>query len=134
MEREDLLDERMKALNAEAEEDFHLDDYSLKETTLKAPNIKIKWTRILSEEQKLLKLLETKAADYKRGLLETKFDINLAQYQKELEIDKDTGILKFKVAIDNQKDIIRFVEGIVRIAQGFGFDIKNVVDIIRLEQ
>jgi len=134
MDRKDLLDDRMHSLNAEAESDFHLDDYGLKETTLKAPNIKIKWNRILAEEQKLLKLLEKKSSDYRCQLMDSKFDINVAQFKKELEIEKDDGILKFKVAIENQKDVIRFVEGIVRISQGFGYDIKNVIDIIRLEQ
>jgi len=118
MNREELLDERMKTLNDEAQEDFHLDDYGLKETTLKAPNIKIKWNRILNEEQKLLKVIENKRDDYKRQLLDTKFDINCAQFKKELELESDAGVIKFKKAIGNQKDVIRFVEGIVRISQG----------------
>ena len=134
MNRDELLDERMKNLNAEAEEDFQLSDFDLKETTLKAPNIKIKWNRILNEEQKLLKLLNDKMADYKRELLTTKYDINVANFKKELELEGDEGIIKFKKAVDDQKDVIRFVEGIVRISQGFGYDIKNVIDIIRLEQ
>ncbi len=134
MNREKLLDERMKKFNSEAEEDFHLDDYGLKETTLKSPNIKIKWIRILAEEQKLLKIIEQKTSDYKRNLMDTKYDINVANFKKELELERDEGIIKFKTAIDDQKDVIRFVEGIVRIAQGFGYDIKNCIDIIRLEQ
>lgn len=134
MDRSELLDKRMKELNAEAEEDFLLDDYSLKEKSLASPNIKIKWTRILAEEQKLLKVIEDKQEDYKRQLVSTKFDIEVPQFKKDIAIDGDEGMVKFKRAIDNQKDVIRFVEGIVRIAQGYGFDIKNCVDILKLEQ
>ncbi len=134
MDRSKLLDARMQTLNEEAQEDFQLDDYSLKEKTLASPNIKIKWTRILAEEQKLLKLIESKLEEYKRALVSEKYDINVAQFKKELAIEGDEGVVKYKRAIEDQKDVIRFVEGIVRIAQGFGFDIKNCVDILKLEQ
>lgn len=134
MNREDLLDERMKKLNADALEDFQLDDYTLKEKSLASPNIKIKWTRILAEEQKLLKVLESKMDEYKKQIMDTKFDVNVAQFKKEIAIDGDEGIVKFKKAIENQKDVIRFVEGILKIAQGFGFDLKNAIDIVKLEQ
>lgn len=133
MNRDELLSDRMKSLNQEAMEDFSLDDYTLKEKSLAAPNIKIKWTRILASEQKLLKAIEDKMDDYKRKLLDEKFDISVAQFKKDIEIEKDDGIKKFKKAIDDQKDVIRFVEGIVKIAQGFGFDIKNVIEIVKLE-
>lgn len=134
MNRDDLLDDRMKKLNAEALEDFQLDDYTLKEKSLASPNIKIKWTRILAEEQKLLKVLDSKMDEYKKKLLDTKFDVNVAQFKKEIAIDGDEGIVKFKKAIENQKDVIRFVEGILKIAQGFGYDLKNAIDIVKLEQ
>jgi hypothetical protein len=134
MNREDLLDERMKKLNSEAQEDFQLDDYTLKEKSLASPNIKIKWTRILMEEQRLLKVMEEKRDEYKRSILDTKFDVNVAQFKKEIAIDGDEGMVKFKAAIENQKDVIRFVEGILKIAQGFGFDLKNAIDIVKLEQ
>ena len=134
MNRDDLLDERMKKLNSEALEDFQLDDYTLKEKSLASPNIKIKWTRILAEEQKLLKLLEQKQDDYKRDLLSSKFDVNVADFKKKIELAGDDGMVKFNKAIENQKDVIRFVEGICKIAQGFGFDLKNAIDIVKLEQ
>lgn len=134
MDRSELLDARMTILNAEALKDFQLDDYSLKEKTLASPNIKIKWTRILAEEQKLLKVIEDKMNEYKRQIVSEKFDINVAQFKKEIAIEADTGVIKFKRAIEDQKDVIRFVEGIVRIAHSFGFDIKNSIDILKLEQ
>lgn len=129
-----LLDERIQRFNKEAVEDFSLDDYTLKEKTLASPNLKIKWTRILAEEQKFLKILEHKSEEYKNKLLSSKFDINLPDFKKHLAIDKDEGIASFKDTIDKQKDVIRFVEGILKIAQGFGFDLKNALDIVKLEQ
>lgn len=134
MQREDLLSTRMKELNTIAEEDLKLEDFGLREKTLAAPNIKIKWIRIQAEEQRLLKLLEEKLDDYRRKLMSEKYNISIAQFQKELEIDKDDGVRKIKKAIEDQKDVVRFAEGVVRIAQGFGFDIKNAIDIIKLEQ
>lgn len=129
-----LLDDRISALNSEAVEDFQLDDYTLKEKSLASPNIKIKWTRILAEEQKLLKTIERARDDYKRKLYTEKFDIEVPQFKKDIAVDGDEGILKYKEALEAQKDVIRFVEGILKIALGFGFDLKNAIDIVKLEQ
>lgn len=134
MEREELLSKRMHELNKMAEEDLKLEDFELREKTLAAPNIKIKWIRVQAEEQRLLKLLEEKLDEYRRKLMTEKYNISIAQFQKEIEIDKDDGVRKIRKAIEDQKDVVRFAEGIVRIAQGFGFDIKNAIDIIKLEQ
>lgn len=134
MDREELLSKRMHELNSMAEEDLKLEDFELREKTLAAPNIKIKWIRIQAEEQRLLKLLEERLDDYRRKLMTEKYNISIAQFQKEIEIDKDDGVRKIRKAIEDQKDVVRFAEGIVRIAQGFGFDIKNAIDIIKLEQ
>lgn len=133
MDREELLSKRMHELNSMAEEDLKLEDFELREKTLAAPNIKIKWIRVQAEEQRLLKLLEERLDEYKRKLMSEKYNISIAQFQKEIEIDKDEGVRKFKKAIEDQKDVVRFAEGIVRIAQGFGFDIRNCIEIIKLE-
>lgn len=129
-----LLDNRMQKLNSEAELDFKLDDYSLKEKALASPNIKIKWTRILAEEQKLLKVIEQKLEEYRKSVLSSSFDINLAQFKKDIALEADEGVIKIKAAIDNQKDMIRFVEGVLKIAHSFGYDIKNCIDLLKLEQ
>lgn len=134
MTREDLLSKRMKDLADEAAEDFQLTDFNLKEKTLLSPNTKIKWVRILAEEQRFLSALEERMKEYKQKILDTKFNIKTVNdYKVNLDLEKDGGVKKINEAITEQKDVIRLVEGIVKIAQGFGYDIRNCVDIVKLE-
>jgi len=134
MNRDDLLPERMKLLNNEALEDFRIEDFNLKEKTFEAPNVKIKWIRILAEEQRLLAVLDEKTEEVKAAIMKERFSMqSVNQFKKELELDKAPEMVKMKKAISSQRDIIRFVEGIVKVAHGYGFDIKNCVDIVKLE-
>jgi len=130
----DYDDPRIERLSAEAHEDFILSDMNLKEQALAAPNVKLKWIRTLSAEQKLLSALSEKLEEYKTKLIEAQFGkMEVPQFKKELDISKDLGIKKINTAIASQKDLIRFIEGIVRICNGYGFDIKNCVDMVKLE-
>lgn len=134
MTREELLTQRMQDITNEASDDFSLTDFNLKEKTLDSPNTKIKWVRILMEEQRLLTVLNDRMDQYKKELLEKKFNVDAPKFRVELDMEKDDGVAKIKHAIADQKDVVRLVEGIVKVAQGFGFDIKNCVDIVKLEQ
>lgn len=130
----DFEDPRIEEFTKKAEIDFSLTDFNLKEQALASPNIKLKWIRVLASEQKLLSVLQERLEEYKKKLLEAQFGhMDVPQFKKELDISKDTGVKKINNAINTQKDVIRFIEGIVRICQGFGFDIKNVVDLVKLE-
>jgi hypothetical protein len=133
----ECLNERLKEIMTELNIDLHVEENNIHDKSMRSAGIKQKWINIKFEEERVLKKLETQ----KKKLLskikeqidngtEPKHIIEL-KANKEIEINPINN--KIEVAIKNQKEIIRFIDLSLKNILGFGYDIKNCLDLLKME-
>lgn len=130
----------------EATNDLRLTEMNIKEKSLSRASLGAKWCRFSFEEQKYKKLIlsnidklkdEIRKKLYeKRNLAIENADPNV---QRLVNIDVEKLIVKtkeykqYKEELDNQEDILRLIEETQKIISQFGFDIKNALEVLKLE-
>ena len=143
---QNILSKRLEEYMLEASNDLRLDELTIKDKALSRSALGAKWCRYSFEEQKYKKLIldsfdklkeEIKKKLYeKRNLAIENADPNV---QRLINIDAEKLVVKtkeykkYKEELDNQEDILRLIEETQRIIGQFGFDIKNAIEILKLE-
>lgn len=131
--RKDGMPKRILDLQTEFIQDTALNDINLKEKTLATPGIKAKWNLCHKAELNYLSKLETLKekliSDYTRNFGQP----GVPKLVTDREALSDENIKKTEEAIKQQKEIIRFLDGIMDIMRSFGYDIKNCVDLVKME-
>ena len=130
----DLLPKRLQEICKEIEADFKVNEMNIHEQSLRSPALKSKWLMIRFEEKRLLSCLE-------KGL-DQKLDNYVASHGKlgvprkltEKAALDEADIAKLKTAVEDQKLVVDFLVGFMDISKVFNFDLKNAVDIIKVEK
>lgn len=142
---ENILPERLEKYMREFEQDMKFDERNIHEKTLERSSIAAKWCRFGYEEErykkKILESIDGLKEQIAQKLYEKKKAEILAQTVKEnmikIEVEKiikkSTQYLKIQEELKNQEDIIRFIMDARQIISQFGFDLKNAVDVLKLE-
>lgn len=112
--------------------DTKLTDLTMHEKSLSLPGIKAKWVMYLYRERKyhdeLEKILNSKQVDYMNKIKQT----NNLLIKPTLVSESDLIVLKDN--IKESKETILFLQDVCKtIIQNFNFDVKNVVDLIKVE-
>ncbi len=140
-----ILSERLENYIKEFEEDMALDESNIHDKTLSRSGIAAKWARYSYEEErykkKILEEIDTLKETIYQKLYEKKKDdiINQRSSEMTIKIDaeklfkKSPQYLKIKEDIEAQDDIIRFIMEAKQIIGSFGYDIKNAIEILKLE-
>jgi hypothetical protein len=129
----DIIPERVKELAGEFNNDMALNDMNLKEKTLLCPTIKCKWSQINYEEIHLLKKMEQARAALMESYVSQYGQQGVPKFKTEQEAKQNDKIKTLDKAIEEQKDVNRFLDGVMKIVLGFGFDIKSAVDMTKME-
>lgn len=129
----DIIPERVKELAVEFNSDMSLNDMNLKEKTLLCPTIKCKWSQINYEETHLLKKMEQARMTLMENYVLSYGQPGIPKFKTEQEAKQNDKIKALDKAIEEQKDVNRFLDGVMKIVLGFGFDIKSAVDMTKLE-
>lgn len=129
----DILPERVKELAIDFNSDLSLNDMNLKEKTLLCPTIKCKWSQINYEECHLLKKMENIRATMVETYVSQFGQPGVPKFKTEQEAKLDDKIAKLDKGIEEQKDVVRFLDSVMKIALGFGYDIKSAVDMTKME-
>jgi hypothetical protein len=129
----DILDTRLVEMNNELVNDLKLDDISIKEKSLKAPALKAKWLQVFFEEDAYLKKLERARDELFDQYVKEHGEKNIPKYVTEKEVEKSEDLKALDIAIKQQRNVIRFVEGALELMRQFGWDIKNSISLIQLE-
>lgn len=132
------INERMQHLHDQLMEDVKLEEINLHDRTLRSPAIKTKWLRIMFEERRLVKKLsehrQKLISDYVRTHGRPDVPKNIEKIQLEAEAKRSDNIIRVDNAIENQKEVVDFVEQAVKIVlSSFSYDIKNSIDIVKIE-
>ena len=142
---ENILPERLEKYMKEFEVDMKFNEQNIHEKTLERSSIAAKWCRFGYEEErykkKILESVETLKEQLSEKLFEKRKAEIIAQTIKEnmikVEVEKllkkSTQYKKIQEDLKNQEDIIRFIMDARQIISQLGFDLKNAVDVLKLE-
>ena len=120
----------------ELKEDTTLNELTLKEKTLMLPGLKAKWVsrlinhkNVLSEYDKKKKRLLKSIIPKVRESLPVKLNDSIIRDSAE----NTKEIHEVNEKIEEQKNIIDFLERTEKIMSSFSFDISNIVKVVQLE-
>ena len=129
--------ELLERYKKDIEEDLKIDEFNIKEASLKSPGRKHFWVSKLIYHKRSLLKLEAERDELKRKIVkELQFQSPVKLSTPVLEKTSDTSdIIKLMdVKISEEKLIIEFLEKTEKIFSSLTYDIKNIVEIMKLEQ
>jgi hypothetical protein len=119
------------------DEELKIDEFNIKEASMKAPARKHYWvSRLIFHKKNLLKLEQDKILTIKtvsKQIME-RSPVNLTQQTVEKTAQNHENIKKFDYQIKEEKNIIEFLEKVEKIYTSITYDIKNIIEVIKLEQ
>ena len=126
-----LLDKYMK----EFMDDIKLTESNLREKSMMSTTIRAKWLQYLFKEYENLK----KAKDYKAKILESKVKTSDRQSVLRLKSEdkissNDERVVKLDELITITKSNIDYLEHVQNILHDFPWDIKNKIELLKLER
>jgi anion-transporting ArsA/GET3 family ATPase len=142
---DDILPSKLEEYMKEFEEDMKLNDGNIHEKTLLRSSIAAKWCRFGYEEErykkKILESLDELKEKISQKLYEKKKTEVINQTMKDnmikIEVEKliksTSQYQKISEDLKMQDEIIRFIMEAKQIISQFGFDLKNAIEILKLE-
>jgi len=121
----------------EIEEDLKIDEFTIKEASLKSPGKKHFWvSRLIQHKRNLLKLEQERTQLKKKIMKEVQYQspVKLSNVTLDKSADDSELIKKLSDKIDEEKLIIEFLEKTEKTFSSLTYDIKNIVEIMKLEQ
>jgi len=121
-------------LNSELKEDTHIDELNLLQKQLMLPGIKHKWVSRLINQKRQLAILERKKKLAKQGVLSSlEIPPGIPKMSLEKKIEESEVISKLNQEIEDIQITIEYFEKVEQILRSMTYDIKNIIEINRLE-
>lgn len=120
----------------EMEKDVQLDELNMKEVQMRLPAIKHKWVGRLMRHKSTIKQLWAKKVQLKNDLKErmkqeSKYGVSEAGLDKLIE--KQQPVVDIVNEIQENELVVEFLEKSEKVLSSISFDLKNLVEIIKLE-
>jgi len=131
-EAEAKLNVRLKKYSDSVRESLLLNDMNIHEKSLVAPAIHHGFVNCLFAEKRKLNQLSDLAEEKELEYIEKFGRPDIPRFKTEQEARMCSAVVRIKEAIEDQKEIIRYLETICSIMSKFGFDIKNCVEMMKL--
>jgi len=129
----ELLEKYVK----EIEEDLKIDEFNIKDSSLKAPGRKHYWvSRLIHHKRNLIKLEIERNKLSKKLIkeLSVQTPVKLSTATLAATVSESDTIKNFTTQIEEEKLIIEFLEKTEKTFSSLTYDIKNIVEIMKLEQ
>lgn len=124
-------------IKKEIQDDLKLDRISLLEKQLILPAIKHKWVSRLIEQKRTKNFLQKKKKMLKEEVLKTLTDngipMNIPKASLDKRVESSDTIKKIDQEIEETELIIDYLEKVESICRSMTFDIKNAVELEKLE-
>ena len=116
--------------------DVDLDEFNLKDVQMKLPALKHKWVgrliRAKGELERLRSSRDNVVKQVAQEIIDTAtYQVNLTTAQKAAE--KHASVKAIDESIKENRLIVDFLEKGERIFSGMSFDIKNIIEVMKLE-
>lgn len=119
----------------EFEMDAELNQVNLKDRQYKHPTIRLKWWYRLRQHQR--KMIEIKRDIEKLILVKTVKEQQMSNISGRAVSEKlksDPDIIEMKRDLIDEEEVVDYIDGLLTILAGMGFDMKNLVELIKMEQ
>lgn len=120
----------------EMEKDVQVDELSVKEVQMKLPALKHKWVGRLMRHKAIIGGLYRKKEAMKKEAGEKMKEstmYNMSDVALDKLIEKQDSIMELNTEISEHKLVVEFLEKSERIFSSFTFDIKNLIEVMKLE-
>lgn len=125
--------ELLEQYASELEIDTQVDITNIMQKQLSAPNIKHKWLyRRTMAKKELIRLVEFKESIISKLFENHNLPISNATARKNFQ--KDSNVQKIEKNIRDQELLVEYLDDAVKQLNNIGFDYKNIVELIKLEQ
>ena len=129
--------ELLKRYKEEIGADLLITDFNIKDIQLKLPSRKHFWAARLIDAKITLQFLHKKKKNLKKTLV-TKIiaeaPIKLTQQTAEIAAEATDELTNITDSIKEYEFIVEYLEKVEKIMSGMGYDIKNIIEIQKLEQ
>ncbi len=129
--------ELLKRYKEEIGADLIITDFNIKDIQLKLPSRKHFWAARLIDAKITLQSLHKKKKNLKKTLV-TKIiaeaPVKLTQQTAEIAAESTDELTQITDSIKEYEFIVEYLEKIEKIMAGVGYDIKNIIEIQKLEQ
>lgn len=128
--------EQIQKYKSELDGDISLDEINIKEVQLRLPGIKHKWVNRLVLHKIQLRSLEREKRDIMSQLstrLKAESVVAVSDATINRMIDNTDELIGLNQKIDDQKIYIEYLEKIEKILSSTTYDIKNAVELIKME-
>lgn len=122
---------------SEIEKDLNINEFNLKDSSMKAPSRKHYWVSKLIRHKKNLLKLKNKKIELQKSLVKqivAESPIKITMPTAEKASHNHENMIELKQKIDNEELIIEFLEKTEKTFSAVGFDIKNIIEIMKMEQ
>lgn len=121
---------------AELEEELGLNDFNMKDVQMKLPAIKHKWVaRLIQQKIELNKYKKMKidAVEAIVQKLRREAIASISDPMLARQAEKNETVQKINSKIDETEILIEYLEKVERVCSSTSYDIKNLIDIKKLE-
>jgi len=130
------LEETINNYKSELDLDCYIDELNLKEQAMKLPGLKAKWvTRQINHKRELAKLNILRKTTHKSLLdrVKTETNVELSNLALSKKIEGSDIIGDIDKRIEELEVIILYLEKVEAIFKGVSFDIRNAIEIQKME-
>ena len=129
--------ELLKKFIEDVGKDLVLDDFNLKEAQMRLPARKHFWVARLMEAKikrgELLTKKKTLKKTLTKGVIETS-PVKISQAAAESAAERHDAVQELTSKIYECNMIIEYLEKVEKVMGQMGFDIKNIIDVQKMEQ
>jgi len=129
---ESVLSVRLKKYSNSVRESLLLNDMNIHEKAMVSPAIHHGFVNCLFAEKRKLKQLEKLVEEKETEYIEKFGRPDIPRYKTEQQAKMCDAVVKIRDTIEEQKEIIRYLESICNMMSKFGFDIKNCVEMMKM--
>lgn len=129
--------ELLKKYIEDINKDLYLDDFNLKEVQMRLPARKHFWVARLIEAKIKRNTLFAKKKKLKKDLVKKVIEdspVRINQTAAETAAERYDSVVSINNSIKEQDTIIEYLEKVEKILSTMHWEIKNIVDINRMEQ
>jgi len=129
--------DKLEEFKKELQDDTQLDELNLLQKQLMLPAIKHKWVARLIDEKRKLNRLKNNKKIIREGVLTSMEQKGIPPGVPKAKIDRkietSQSIIKIDEDIQESEIIIEYLEKVETIFRSMTYDLKNIVDITRME-
>lgn len=131
----DIL-ETIKEYSAQIEQDTHIDITNVMEKQLSSPNIKHKWLyKKVLEQKKLIDLIDKKDSFINNAVNKNDPTIRVSKAAIAANAANEPTYKELQRQIKDQELLVEFLDAAVnKIFTQMGWDFRNIVDLMKMEQ